>query len=135
MTWRRWLPTFLVLTIVLAGALAWVRGRPVAPVDVQILAVASPRTLVAGEAYHVEAGIEVPGGRFEQRFHACVGGRCVQSGRQRLDGPVAWWGYAGTIEVPEGRHTAGVTVHARTVGPAWRPVARYEWEVVARDAR
>lgn len=112
-----------------------VRRLPSAPVNVEILAVASPRTIVADEAYHLEAGVAVPAGRFEQRFHVCTLGRCVQTGGEQLEGPTAWWGHVGTLEVPEGRHTVGFTLHAPTVGPAWRPVARYEWEVVAHDAR
>jgi hypothetical protein len=133
MTSMPWLVgAVLVGAVALAAALpALVGALPPPPTaDAAFLTVVAPRTMVAGEAVVVLAGISLPDGPTRYRLRVC-GDVCWTARRGELTGPDAWWGRLALLELERGRYR--LTLDLLRPWGHWgdRTVASHAWEVEA----
>lgn len=74
----------------------------------QLLALAVPGSVVAGERISLFGGMLVPAGSFEIGTFSCQGGSCARSLWRRLEGPGEVWGGFGSVTFEEVRMPATV---------------------------
>lgn len=108
----RYLLTVLSLAVVLVGfLLAWAQETGPSIVErPQILALAVPESVVAGERVSLFGGIRVPAGSFELGTYACQSGSCSRSHWRGVEGPGDVWGGFGAVQLDGVGESATVEV-------------------------